>query len=106
MLLMIFMSGVIIFQTAFTVTAEQDNGLPFSSDLAGQLLHNFWLIFQTSYPLINPLPDKLLPADHAQSAQPVGPKITLCFPCLLVCPIYHMSNNYVTYTVAMRSYFN
>ena len=59
---MIFMTGVILFQPAFTkliVTTGQDSGLPFSSDLACQLLFNFWLTFQVSYPLINPLPDEL-----------------------------------------------
>jgi len=49
------MTGVIIFQAAltkFTVTAGRDSGLPFSSHLACQLLFNFWLRFQVSYPLI------------------------------------------------------
>jgi len=53
---MIFMTGVIIFQAALTkltVTAGRDSGLPFSSDLACQLLFNFWLKFQISYPLID-----------------------------------------------------
>ena len=59
---MVFMTGVILFQPALTkliVTTGQDSGLPFSSDLACQLLFNFWLRFQVSYPLINPLPDEL-----------------------------------------------
>jgi len=48
------MTGVIIFQTTLhmpklTVTAGWDSGLPFSSDLACQLLFNFWLRFQVSY---------------------------------------------------------
>ena len=47
-----------------------------------------------------------------QSVQPSGPKIALGFPCLyciylgLCVPTYHMHNNYVTYIVAMRVYFN
>jgi len=39
--------------TKLIVTAGQDSGLPFSSDLACQLLFNFWLRFQVSYLLIN-----------------------------------------------------
>jgi len=34
--------------TKLTVTTGQDSGLPFSSDLACQLLFNFWLRFQVS----------------------------------------------------------
>ena len=35
-----------------------------------------------------------------------GPKITLLFQHLFLCPTYHVRNNYVTYTVAMRPYFS
>jgi len=59
---MIFMTGVILFQPALTklrVTTGQASGLPFSLDLACQLLFNFWLTFQVSYPLISPLQDEL-----------------------------------------------
>lgn len=61
-LLMIFITDVIVFQIALpklTVTSGQDSDLPFSSNWACLLLLNFWLSFQASYLLINPLPDKL-----------------------------------------------
>jgi len=51
------MTGIILFQPALTkliVTTGQDSDLLFSSDLACQLLFNFWLTFQVSYPLIKP----------------------------------------------------
>jgi len=49
---MIFLTDVIVFQkglTKLTVTARWDSGLPFSSDLACQLLFNF--LAQISCPL-------------------------------------------------------
>jgi len=42
----------------------------------------------------------LLPAGHAQSARPAGPKITLPFPHLYIymcVRTYHVRNNYVTW---------
>ena len=46
-----------------------------------------------------------LPAGYAQSAQPAGPRITLCFHIyIFVHP--HVHNNYVTYIVAMQPYFS
>jgi len=55
MLLMIFMTAVNDIHdwcNPLPTTTGQDSGLPFSSDLACQLLFNFWLTFQVSYPLI------------------------------------------------------
>ena len=48
-----------------------------------------------------------LPAGRALRARPAGPKITLRFPYICMCiRTYHVRNNYVTYIVAMRSYFS
>ena len=55
-------------------------------------------------PMIVPV---FLTAGRTLRVRPAGPKITLRFPRLLVymcVRTYHVRNNYVTYTVAMRPY--